>query len=97
MQRQAKICDRDFDAIAGNQTGRVGRATTSRYWRNICCNLIENGLGQAINGTETCSGAIVHTALNVSHGKKIAEYRALAYVLRTYDGWNGHSEISFLF
>jgi hypothetical protein len=67
---------------------KVGSVTTPRVWRNICCNLIENGLGREIDGTETCSGRAAQAAVNVSNGKKFAEYRTLAYVLRPYDGWN---------
>jgi hypothetical protein len=82
-----QIYDRIFEAIAGNPTGRVGRATTSRFWRNICCNLMENWLERAVNGTETCSGGAAQAALNVSNGKQIAEYRTLAVVYCDDDGW----------
>ena len=81
-----RIFERVFEAIAGNPTERVGRATTSRFWRNICCNLIENGPGRAMNGTETCSGRTAQAAINVSNGKKIAKYCTLAHVMRTCDG-----------
>ncbi|MFV1599224.1 hypothetical protein VXL34_02265 [Phaeobacter sp. JH20_13] len=61
------------------------------------CNLIENGLEWARNGLETWSSETARAAIGVWNGEKIADYRTMAYVLRTYDGLDQRFEKSVIF
>jgi len=81
-----QFCGRALDPAAQVERG-TGWATTRRFGHNNRCDLTENGPEWAANGLETWYGGTARAAVIVDHGKKIAEYRTMAYVLRTYDGW----------
>jgi hypothetical protein len=49
----------------------------------------QNGRGGDVIGRKSPSGVCLKDSICTRYGKKIAEYRILAYVLRPYDGLDG--------